>query len=143
MQQLLRKSDISECAKDTVARIAEPRYDVAMLVEAVVHCRDVDRYVGVVCRDAADALRSGDEAHEDDAARALVLEHGECCRRTAARGEHGVRYDEGAILDAARELCRVLDGGKCLGVARECDVSDACRRDEAVSSTDLTLPPNA
>ena len=101
-----------------------------MLVEAVVHCRDVDRYVGVVCRDAADALGGRDEAHEDDAARALVLEHGECCRRTAARGEHGVRYDECAILDAARELCIVLDGGKCLGVAIEPDVSDARRGDE-------------
>ena len=79
MQQLLRKSDISECAKDTVARIAEPRYDVAMLVEAVVHCRDVDRYVGVVCRYAANALGCGDKAHEDDAARTLVLEHGKRC----------------------------------------------------------------
>ena len=37
-----------EGAEDAVARIAEPRYDVAVLVEAVVYCRDVDRYVGVV-----------------------------------------------------------------------------------------------
>src|SRR5438552_11632418 len=58
-----------------ISRIAEAGHDVALLVQALVERRDMDRNVGVRARESAHSLRRGDEADVLHALRAPFLEN--------------------------------------------------------------------
>src|SRR6187397_738464 len=61
-------------AEQAIARVAEARDDVALLVQALVDARRVDRHVGVARVEGLQALGAGQEADELDRARRRLLQ---------------------------------------------------------------------
>src|SRR3990167_4551767 len=60
--------------ENAVARVAQARHDVTVLVQAAVHRRGVDRHVRVVVVEGLDALGAGHEADKTDRTRGGLLE---------------------------------------------------------------------
>ena len=60
-------------AVDTVAGIAQTGYDVAVLVQAVVLCAQIDVHIGVCFVQSFDALRCTQQTDELDALCACLL----------------------------------------------------------------------
>ena len=65
--------------EDTVAGIAEARYDVRVFIESFVLGSDIDIYIRVSLSESFDSLWSSDEAHEGDLLGAFLLYEVDCC----------------------------------------------------------------
>ena len=66
-------------AVDTVAGIAQTGNDVAVLVQVVVLCTEVDVHIGVCLVQGLDAFRSSDQTDELDALCTVLLDLGDGC----------------------------------------------------------------
>src|SRR5256886_6133395 len=96
-------------AEQPIARIPQPRQDVAAVVELAVERGGEDGDVGVGLEHAAHALGRRDETQEADALGAGVLERVYGVRRRAAGREHGIEHEEIARVLAGWDLEIVVD----------------------------------
>src|SRR6267143_5421826 len=115
--------------EQAIARVPEPRQDVAVVVELAVERGGEDGDVGVGFEHATHALGRRDEAEEADALGARMLERFYGVRRRAASGEHGVEHEEVARVLAGRNLEIVVDRLERVVLAVDADVADARRGD--------------
>src|SRR5712672_3141721 len=90
----IRRSAIAEArslgAEDTVTGIAQPRHDVAMLVELPIDRGGIYRDVRMRGLERGDPLRRRDEAHEADAARPRLLQPFHRGHRGVSRRQHRI-----------------------------------------------------
>src|SRR4029453_7670538 len=91
-------------AEYTVARVAQPRHDVAVIVQLPVDRRGGDRELRVRLLERPDALRTGDETDETDRARTRFLQTLDRGDRRMSGGEHRIDDDRVALDHAARYL---------------------------------------
>src|SRR5207253_8778403 len=105
-----------------IARVAEAGDDVALLIQAFVERRYVDRHIGIRVAQRLHALGRGDEADVLHAPRAPALEDLDRRDGRAARREHRIE-DEADLRGRRRwQLVVVLDRSQRALVAEEADV---------------------
>src|SRR5262245_39192030 len=114
-------------AEQPVAGVAQPRDDVAVVVEVGVDRRGDDRHVGMRGVHLLDALGRGEQADVAQRLRAELLDAVDRGDRRVAGGEHRVEQDRLALRDVLGQLAVVLDRRERLGIAVETDMPDARR----------------
>ena len=120
---ILKRTDLLG-AEDPVAGIAQAGDDVAVVIELLVHARDVDVHVRVLGLHALHALGRAYDAHELDVLDADFLQEHRRSSRAAAGGQHRVDDYRVALLDVGRHFEVVLHRLERVGVAVEADVAD-------------------
>src|SRR3989441_5481235 len=123
-------------AEQAIARVPQPRQDVAVVIELAVERGGEDGDVGVGLEQVTHAVGRGDEAEEADALGAGVLERVYGVRRRAAGGEHGVEHEEIARVFTGGDLEIVIDRLEGVVLAVDADVADARRGDELRDALD-------
>ena len=93
-------------AVDTVACIAQTGHDVAILVQAVVLCAQIDVHIGVCLVQSLDALRCAQQTDELDALCAVLLDLGDGVDGAAAGSQHGIQHQNVTLGDILRQLAR-------------------------------------
>ena len=78
-------------AEEAIARVAQTRNDVAMLVQVVVHTRDVDVHVRMVFLHPLDAFRRCNQVDQTDVTASALFDEADGRGRAAAGGKHRVR----------------------------------------------------
>src|SRR6478752_973660 len=111
-------------AEDAIARIAEPRQDVAVFIELPIDRRGVDRHRGVRFGHRGDALGAGQQADELDRLRGMLPEPVHRGHRRVSGGEHRVDHDHVPLPQIAGHLEVILHGYKSFRVAIKADVPD-------------------
>src|SRR4051794_20495103 len=119
------RSDTLPGSEDAITRVAEPRHDVAVLVERAVDGAGVHGHVGMRLVEVAEALGTRDQAHEADRARARFLEPLDRGDGGIAGGEHRIEHDGVALPHAAGHLEVVLHGAERARVAVEAHMTHA------------------
>ena len=97
-------------AVDTVAGIAQTGNDVAVLVQVVVLCTEVDVHIGVCLVQGLDAFRSSDQTDELDALCTVLLDLGDGVNGAAAGCQHRVQDQNVALCNVLGQLAEVLHG---------------------------------
>ena len=117
-------------AKDTVARVAQARDDVAVFIQALVDGGDKDVNIRMGFLHGFNADRRGQQAHKLDVLHAAVLEglHGRYCR--AACRHHGVDEDDVTLGNIARQLAIIFDRLEGFRVALQAQMANLGRGDE-------------
>src|SRR5262252_5280292 len=111
-------------AEDAVAGVAEPRHDIAVVIELVVDRRGVNRHLGMMGVKVLDALWRCQQADEADRARPCLLQAIDGGHRRVAGGQHRVEHDGVAFVHAVWHLEVVLHRHQRLGVAVQPNVAD-------------------
>ena len=91
-------------AEDAIARVAEARHDVALLVESFVDRSGVHHDIWVQSLHHSESFRCSDEAHELNRLHAELLQDLHCMRCTTASGEHGIHQDHGTERNLIGQL---------------------------------------
>ena len=82
-------------AEEAVARVAQTRNDIAVLVQVVVHARDVDVHVRMVFLHPLDAFRRCNQVNQTDVTASALFDEADGCGRAAAGGKQemlGMQY---------------------------------------------------
>ena len=83
-------SQLSLCAKDSVACVTKTGNNVGMVIELFIHSGDKYLHIGMVSLDLSNTFGRGDDVHEGNVGAAILFDEGDgigsraACRR--ARG---------------------------------------------------------
>ena len=132
--------DVLACAKQTIASVAEPWQDVALLVEFAIKGRAVDDDIRMRPREAADTFGSSDQAQKTDSCRAGTFQRGNGCRSASTGGEHRIEQKEIALGGVPWNLEVIVDRFERIMIAIQTDVSDSRCRDEPSHTFDHAKP---
>ncbi|KAF1858516.1 hypothetical protein Lal_00015033 [Lupinus albus] len=115
--------------ENAVARIAQPRHDVGVVVQLVVERRHVQLHARMRLVEHFHAFRRRDEGQEDDLVvrHAALLQHVDGVHGRVARRDHRIAQDERA-LGRVRQAHEVFDGQVRVRVAEHADVAHPRRR---------------
>jgi len=118
-------------AEDLVTGVTEPRHDIPVLVESLVHGSGIDGDVGMRLVHGGDALGCGDQHQCTDLATARLLQHVDGGDHRAAGGQHGVDDDRQALFDFRNQFFQVGLRLQGLFIASDADSTDLGAGDQA------------
>ena len=124
--------------KDSIARVAQTRDNIAVLVEVVIERAGIDFDIRMVLLEIRNAFGRGNEDHELDVLAAALFHLVDCSGSGAAGGKHRVDNEDIALGDVLGHFAEVDVGDEGFFITEHADVTDTGGRNHAQNAVDQT-----